>query len=429
MRWTKYSVFLLCAAGVFHLHRAWALAITTDEAFTAIGFASLPWIDLFTSYDANHHILHTILCKISLGAFGWNVLALRLPALLGGIVCLFLIHRLARLLFGDSPLQLALCGWLAFHPALLDWFSIARGYGLAMAFMIAAVGELSGPLPRLTRASVWLGLSVAANLVFSVPASAIALAWPAARREWKRLPDLAVPGAAIALVITVIPLSRASGSNFYYGADTLWKSLESLLAIPRFEPITPFLILLVPASAAAALWLGRREENLRFFAWSLVLSILATAVLRFAGMPYPLGRTGIHLVVLWILCLAQMASLARPAWISFAAVAAVSAFLFAAPIGYYSEWRYSAGSRNVLERIAAEPGPDLTVAADPILFYGLEFYRRMPEFSRISRIGRLDEASRSRFIILISDGRSPPPLPGAEVVWLDSTSGIALYRR
>lgn len=429
MRWTRSSILLLCAAGVYHLHRAWSLAVTTDEAFTANDFASRPWLDLFTHYDANHHILHTILCKVSLGIFGWNELALRLPALLGGLVCLFLIHRLARLLFGDSPLQFALCGWLAFHPALLDWFSIARGYGLALAFMVAAIGELSGPLPRLTRASVWLGLSVASNFVFAVPAAAIALAWTAARREWVRLSDLAVPGAAIAVVITAIPLSRASGANFYYGASTLRMSLDSLLEIPRFNQLTPLLLIVAPASVAAALWLAKRDENLRFFSWSLTLCILATAVLRIGGMPYPLGRTGIHLVVLWILCLVQMASLGRSALFPAAAVVPVFAFLFAAPVGYYRDWRYDAGNRAVMERIAAEPGQNLTVAAEPVLRQGLEFYRRTPRFSRIVRIGDLADALRARFVILGGERVSTPRPPGAEAIWRHSTSGIVLYRR
>jgi hypothetical protein len=429
MRWTRFSTFLLSAAGVYHLHRAWTLAITIDEAFTANSFASAPWLELLTTYDANHHILHTILCKLSLSAFGWSELALRLPSLLGGFVWLYLVHRLAKRLFGESPLHLVLCGWLAFHPALLDWFSLARGYGLALTFMLAAIHELAGPLPRLVRASVWLGLSVASNLIFAIPAAALVLAWTATRRAWTRLPDLAVPGAAVAFVITILPLSRASGTNFYFGASTLPNSLDSLLAIPHFQALTPLFMLAAPAVLLAALWFGRRDETLRFFAWSLALCILATAAMRIAGMPYPLGRTGVHLVALWILCLLQLASLSRFHWTWAVAIAPVFAFLFAAPIGYYPAWRYDSSNRAVMERIAASGVAAPRVAAHFTLVWGLEFYRRMPAFRHIAPVTGLDTAAKAQFLVVRTDESKPKPPPGATPILRDYVSGVVLYQR
>jgi hypothetical protein len=306
MPWTRLSALLLAAAGAFHLHRAFSLAVTTDEAFTAIAFASPPWLQILTTYDANHHILHSLLCKLSLSLFGWNALALRLPSLLACLLFLVIAHRLARRLFPESPIQLVLCAWLAFHPALYDWFSLARGYSLALAFLLAALYSLAGPLPSLPRASVFLGLSAASNFVFAIPAACVALAWTAARalddrRIWTRLPDLAVPGAALALVITAIPLSRADGANFYYGAPSLLDSLHSLFGIPHLDFISYVLILAVPLTLAAALWLSRQDETLCFFALSLTFSLLAIAALHLAGIPYPYGRTGTYITLLWIL--------------------------------------------------------------------------------------------------------------------------------
>lgn len=312
MPWTRLTTLLLAAAGAFHLHRAWSLAVTTDEAFTALAFASPPWLEILTTYDANHHILHSFLCKLSLSLFGWNALALRLPSLLACLLFLTVAHRLARRLFPASPLQFVLCAWLVFHPALYDWFSLARGYSLALALLLAALYELAGPLPTLTRASIFLGLSVASNFVFAIPATCVALAWTAARasvdrRKWTRLPDLAVPGAALALLITAIPLSRAEGSNFYYGAPNLLESLRSLFGIPHQDFISYALIAAVPITLAAALYLSRRDEALRFLTYSATLCILATAALHLAGLPYPLGRTGTYITLLWILATLTLA--------------------------------------------------------------------------------------------------------------------------
>ncbi len=429
MRWTRYSAALLTAAGVYHLRRAWSSAITTDEAFTANAFVAPPWLDLLTSYDANHHILHSFLCKLSVTAFGWNELALRLPSLLGGFVWLYLAYRLAKRLFGDSPLHLVLCGWLAFHPSLLDWFSLARGYGLALTFMLAAVYELAGPLPTLGRASLWLGLSAAANLVFAVPAAALVIGWTAARGAWRRLPDLAVPGATAALVVTIIPLSRAEGTSFYYGADNLLYSIDSLFGLPGFDGLSAALIIAAPAVLLAALWHGRRDETLRFFAWSLTLCILALAAMRIGGMPYPLGRTGVYIVALWILCLLQLASLSPIHWTWAAVLAPVAAFLFVAPTGYYRPWQYDAGNRAVMERIAASGVAPPTIAAPGILIQGLEFYRRNPGFNHWPAIAEAKEGVQTQFVILRTDESPGPPPPGMAPIWRDPVSGIVLYGR
>lgn len=429
MRWTRYSAALLAAAGVYHLHRAWSASITTDEAFTANSFVAPPWLDLLTHYDANHHILHSFLCKLSITAFGWNELALRLPSLLGGFVLLYLAYRLAKRLFGDSPLHLVLCGWLAFHPALLDWFSIARGYGLALTFMLAAVHELTGPLPALGRASLWLGLSAAANLVFAVPAAALVIGWTAARGAWRRLPDLAVPGAAVAVVITIIPLSRVGGSSFYYGADNLLSSFDSLFGLPGFDGLSAALMIAAPAVLLAALWYGRRDETLRFFAWSLTLCILAVAAMRIAGMPYPLGRTGVYLVTLWILCLVQLAGRSPVHWTWAVALAPVAAFLFVAPTGYYRPWQYDAGNRAVMERIAATGVASPTIAAPGTLSQGLEFCRRKSGYNHWPPVVEPKEGVQTQFVIVRTDA-SPLRTPsGMRPIWRDPVSGVVLFGR
>lgn len=473
MPWNRLTTLLLTAAGTFHLHRAWSLAVTTDEAFTAISFASPSWLQILTTYDANHHILHSLLCKLSLTAFGWNQLALRLPSLLACLLWLFIAYRLARRLFPDSPFQFVLCAWLVFHPALYDWFSLARGYSLALAFLLAAVYELAGPLPTLTRASVWLGLSVASNFVFAIPAAAVAIGWTAARafddrRIWTRLSDLAVPGAALTLLITAIPLSRAEGSNFYYGAPNLFESLDSLFGIPHQDFLSYVLIASAPLTLAAAIWLSYRDETLRFFAFSLSLCLLAVAAMRIAGIPLPYGRTGAYITLLWILCVLSLAGQFEAApsiwpsvsrnirekvsifnnlvsnaetntiliarnWIWVLLLAVSVLFTFSVPAGYFSPWQYDAGNRAVMDHLLRSGTPSPTVAASPMLVPGLEFYRRRPASSAWPEIlpffPGAAPSSKSAFLILRTDETRVQPPSGYTPIWRDFTSGIILYRR
>jgi len=166
-----------------------------------------------------------------------------------------------------------------------------------LTFMLAAVYELSAPAGAGPRFAV-AGMSAAANLVFAVPAAALVIGWTAARGAWRRLPDLAVPGAAVALVITIIPLSRAEGASFYYGADNLFYSLDSLFGLPGFNGLSGAMIVAAPVILLAALWYGRRDETLRFFAWSLTLCVLAVAVMRIAAC-LPARPDWRYIVALW----------------------------------------------------------------------------------------------------------------------------------
>ncbi|MBA3976499.1 MAG: hypothetical protein C0504_20015 [Candidatus Solibacter sp.] len=460
MPWTRLTTLLLAAAGAFHLHRAFSLAVTTDEAFTAIAFASPPWLEILTSYDANHHVLHSLLCKLSLSLFGWNALALRLPSLLA---CL-LFFTIARRLFPGSPLQLVLCAWLAFHPALYDWFSLARGYSLALAFLLAALYELSGPLPTLTRASIFLGLSAASNFVFAIPAAAVALAWTAARKSWTRLPHLAVPGAALALIITAIPLSRAEGANFYYGAPNLLESFRSLFAIPHLDFVSALLIAAVPFTLAAALWYSRRDETLRFFTLSLTLCLLAAAVLRLAGIPFPYGRTGAYITLLWILSTFALAArlddasqsrlfvfrlipdkflvfnglkrnaetIASPGgrpWLWAALLAPAALFVFTIPTGFARPWQYDAGNRAVMDHLLQSGAAQPSIAASPMLVPGLEFYRRRPASAHWPRVKTFTAESSPAYLILRTDEPPAQPPAGYTPIFRDLVSGIVLFRR
>ena len=107
---------------------------------------------------------------------------MRLPSLLGGMLYLAMALRLARLLFGAGPAAFLCVALLGLNPFILDFLSAARGYGMALAFLLCALDQMvrylgDGGEARLYRAPVALALAVAANLTFAVPGTMLAIAF------------------------------------------------------------------------------------------------------------------------------------------------------------------------------------------------------------------------------------------------------------
>ena len=53
-----------------NVYRAATQSITHDEALTYELFVAAPWTVVFNAYDPNHHVLHTILSKVTVGLLG-----------------------------------------------------------------------------------------------------------------------------------------------------------------------------------------------------------------------------------------------------------------------------------------------------------------------------------------------------------------------
>ena len=227
--WSKLAVACLAALGSFHLYRSMTLAITTDEAFTLLDFVSVSWLKLATSYDANHHVLHSVLCKLSTGLFGVAEWSLRLPAVLGGWLYFAFAWRLSRRLCGEGPAMLAGVLWMSCLPQIAEYLSVARGYSLGLAFWTAAMFYALEEEPKLRRVSALLGLSVASNLVFAIPCAALgSLLWIKTRETRQ----LIAPALAVIVVFLAVPLQRVDGEHYYFGAKNWESALHSLLFYP-----------------------------------------------------------------------------------------------------------------------------------------------------------------------------------------------------
>ena len=123
----RTAILLLLALFSVNVYRAWTQSITIDEAFAESLFLNGRLELLFTSYDACHHVLHTILSKLSVLLFGLSEHTLRIPSLLGGLLYLITVYRLARHVFGEGRQFLLAVALLSLNPLVLDFMSAARG--------------------------------------------------------------------------------------------------------------------------------------------------------------------------------------------------------------------------------------------------------------------------------------------------------------
>lgn len=366
LSWARWTGVLLAAVFCFHVWRAATASITTDEAFTFNEFVAPPLLQVLTTYDANHHVLHSLLCKVSISLLGKGELRLRLPALLGTLLYLWSVWRLTRQRFGDTPLMAATALLLATHAGLIDYFSLARGYSLGMGFLVFAMAETG--IERYRCASLGLGLAVASNPVYVVPAAAWIAATLVTRRVWRRLDELVAPGLVAALVILAIPVSRAVSERFYYGVPTPWISWQSLMDIPGWPGLSEVLFLIVPAAVLWGAWMERGALSL-----TLGLSLGAIAALHWAAQfPWPYGRTGIYLIPLVFLLAAGALQRVRWGALPLGLVALISVLSVRPAI--YPAWPFDADNPAVA-RALEELHPQGRVAVQLPMEQGLRFYR------------------------------------------------------
>jgi len=428
IRLASYS--LVAAVFVACCLRAARQALTLDESITFQLYVAGPWQLLVLAYDANHHILHSLLCRLSAAAFGTSELALRLPSLLAGLACLLLARALT---VGAHATPWALLGLLLAvgNPFVVDYLSLARGYSLALALFLSAMVSwlrlLRAAAAGATRLRLLLAigaqeaLAVFANLAFAVPLLVLTgvgftlllrlRAAPWLGTAWSTSWRLLAPALLVALLLG-LPLVNARPYHFYFGTTTLYESAYSLVAAsldhrghlaeawPAVLAVATWTALAAAAGAglaavAVAAHLRRGsagDVRLRFvIAGGIGLgSGLAWALLHFArGVPWPRERTGLVFAPCFAFAAAFGLQLAaaqprwrRPALAGAAVLAALGLRFLAQPwTGPYRTWKADAGAARVHAVLrtfgSGQPDPVPVFCADrqlaSLVYYDLRF--------------------------------------------------------
>ena len=397
LRVSLTALWLVC------LYRAITQSIVHDEALTYQLYLAGPAARIFDLFDANHHFLNTLLMKVSVSLFGLSQWSMRLPALAGAALYFAAVYRIATRHFRTVAASLLMAGLLTLNPLILDFMVAARGYGMALGLFLWALAILldhlrdpaSQPLRDLLIGGAALGLSIAANLIFVVPAVVLAgLALllekkpepadhakkkPRKREQahsraslWKHFVPAAC-GVVLVLFLTA-PLDRATSANFYVGAGGVTESLRNLaqVSLAHSGPLRRTLFVtwlrdaiafvLAPGILLVALVIGVRRSTplLLLTAGTAAGAALILIVLNLAmDFPYPVDRTGLYFLALTPAAFAGLleAGEGRVARVAagggkIAGVLLILLFVLQFNTRKFLVWEYDADTRRIVGQIA-----------------------------------------------------------------------------
>lgn len=129
------SIVFICLF-CYSAYRTWNLSLTHDEALTY----QLVKGNERIAETANHHPVNTFLVRISTAiSNSFSEPALRFPNLVALAVYLFFSLMIIKLPDSNRFIWLAGIPLLAFNQYFLDFFSVARGYGIASGLSMAAI--------------------------------------------------------------------------------------------------------------------------------------------------------------------------------------------------------------------------------------------------------------------------------------------------
>jgi hypothetical protein len=312
---------------------------------------------------------------------------------------------------------------LVLNPFVLDFFAVARGYGLALGFLMASLWLLvrgfEGHAWSLYLCVPVGALAVVSNFTFMnffAPLIAVAL-WVLVRR--KLFPGaivIAVAGALFlartALEILAMQQRRvlAFGGDQGIVADTLASLVEcTLYARPPSPRTVAVLVVLLVGVFLALVALGIVRRSVSTFTLMLVILggavVLPIAANRIAGTRYPIERGALYLIPLFALTL-LFALRGKTALAVSALIVLAGGVHFARtfdPRTNYTWW-YDAHNREVLDVIDRDRhGRSVTLGISWHFEPSLNHYRFTRRLAWLGQIRRRRITGREDYVYTFAD--------------------------
>ncbi len=472
------------AALLFISARAWLLPFTIDECGSWLEQVPLSYGDLLTySYPVgNHHLLNSFLMKVMDTCMGASAIALRLPNVVAGFAYVLGVVALGRRLRHVGAVAM-LAGLLILNVYVLEFFGLARGYGLALAMQLWALvfardWYVDGKLRQLVGAVCLGGLSVAASFAW-VPfliGLSVVLSGIVALRVLARESDLegnrpmcllrfgvvtvGIPVLSLAIMAPLMLRVAASMDSLVGGTEGLlgatarslvfnylyyWNPL-GLQGVLFYGLLTGTIVL-----AVVAVFWGVRSALSRKGSLGGALLIVSGptlgvalgavwAMTQFASAKYPVGRTGLYLMLLWSISVVGLVDVVASRFRRLVNVAGTGVLLFCAlhfcgvaNMSRAREYVMGIDTRQVIEMIrsdAGSSGGNVTVGINELLGPECRYHSQVP-----ARAGVLHfvpyHSSRSqnyRYLLVELDVEAVED-PAYEVIKRFPVSGSVLMKR
>jgi len=291
---SRLSVLLLLLCGLYGGYRAVRLAITDDEVallncIHQTGYGRLFWAE---NWNAQAQFLNALLAKPCVELLPLNeVTASRLPSLVGLALFLWGVWRIG-LVFPTGTTRVLITLALVSNAFLLDFFSVSRGYGLAVGFTVLSLSFLlhasmlttTGDARARPQAacSLWLGFGAAlSNMAFGYFYAALlaAILW----LSWSKRVKICWWISTILLGVFYVPrvLVTPSQNLFLYGGNIgfVHDTVGSLVRSSFYDRPIPSELgqLVAGALALFVLLLACWSYRQRFHA-AFILSVLSVLV-------------------------------------------------------------------------------------------------------------------------------------------------------
>jgi hypothetical protein len=276
-----------------------------DECFTFTNCASHPFYMCMSQYlSTNNHLFHTFFVRISYLIFGNDPWALRLPALLAGVLMIPVSYILARRFYGKYA---AIIGafLVSFSAPLIAYSANSRGYTMLGLITLLAFC-LATYLRKSSNLFAWLLFSVISALgLYTIPIMiyplGLVVSWlflsilsdnaePSYRRRLTASLLFSVIAAAAITIILYIPVFIVSFADIVSSSHYALEGMRGWSFLSTLQNIVSHI------NAAASEWNGgmTSEVKVLIFAAFLISIFAHRKISRYHLHPF-LG------VVLWII--------------------------------------------------------------------------------------------------------------------------------
>lgn len=402
LRWRWLPHVLSIGLFAYAAMRANLVGLTFDE------ICSLPFIREFSTVgitrSAQVHLLNAWLLHFITPRWGETETVVRLPSLLSMIIYLWAAVALSKRL--PHPFGLARFILLTMIPFVIDFFSLSRGYGEGLAFMLAA---LLFAVRFEEKATFGYALAAIGCSALSVIASytqlntflpiLLLIAWRilSDSRPWTqrliRLLGVGIPaGTFLAILLPTLFELSGRGEFFFGGRNGFWSDTAASLGrcfayyqSPSGLIANLYRVVFLIAVASAlmlvtnALRSGQRKDG--FVIGAVLLIGIASPIAQFLllGTNLPVERTALFYYPLIGLALSEGLAALGGIWssrISFTLCALFALhFILTMNVTRTYSWRFESGSRAVIEQLQQKGSAGLRVGADYIHMPSLNYHK------------------------------------------------------